>query len=703
MPISNRTAVVCAATLSLLLSGCGSSSDASSSSAATTTTSAGPSITTQPAAATIVSGSNSVLSVIASGASLTYQWYQDGSAIADATAATYTASAAGTYYVVVTSSDGAVTSANAVITLTSAPVITAQPRDATILTGTSQTLSVTANGDEMGYQWYKDSVAIDGATYADYVASAAGNYTVTVSNTAGSVTSSTATIAVSSSVTAPVINVQPVAQTVNGGTGATLWVAVNGVSVSYQWYLNDTPIAGATAPIYRIVTANASSAGTYKVVATNTAGTATSSSVALTVNVISAGANTPAVVNAANAFLATLSADQKTVATSATQSTTVLFDYALANSIQWTNLPGDRHGLRLNTTTLSAAQLAAANTVIAKALSAAGITLLNELRAADQVLASAQGTGGGGMTGTAPTDGTGVPPIGTVPTDGTGTPPTGTFPADGTGTPPTGTGTGGGAGGVGGYGSDQYSIAFVGTPSATSPWILQVAGHHLAYNITYNTGKVSATPNFVGVEPPNWTVAADGTVTVTGNAVSAGKAHAPMERQRAAVYNLAQAIYADSAASAAAKLSGTFTDVLMGASGNSDGNFKTLVYPTSARGLQYSAMNAAQKSYVRAAIEAWVNTQASDVASTLLGAYLADDALAATYVGYGVGQNGVKADFSSFPNSASTPLDAQRSYIRIDGPRVWIEFVVQEGILYRNNVHYHTIWRDKTADYGGSF
>jgi hypothetical protein len=697
MPISHRTVAVYAASLSLLLAGCGNNPDSSSTTAAAST--AGPTITTQPAAATIVSGSNSVLSVVASGTSLAYQWYQDGGAIADATAATYTATAAGTYYVVVTASDGAVTSTNAVITLTTTPVITAQPQDATILTGTSQTLSVTADGADIGYQWYKDGSAIDGATHATYAASAAGNYTVVVENTAGEVTSSTATIAVSSSVTAPVINVQPLAQTVNGGTGATFWVAVNGVSVSYQWYRNDIAIPGATSRIYRIAAANANSAGTYKVVATNTAGSATSGSVALTVNVISAGANTPAVVNAANAFLATLSTDQKTVATSATASTTVLFDYALANSIQWTNLPGDRHGLRLNTSTLSATQLAAANTVIAKALSATGITLLNELRAADQVLATAQGTGGG-MTGTMPTDGSGVPTTGTAPTDGTGTPPTGTIPTDGTGTPPTGTG---GGGGIGGYGADQYSIAFVGTPSATAPWILQVAGHHLAYNITYNTGKVSATPTFVGVEPPNWTVAADGSVTVTSNAASAGKAHAPMERQRAAVYNLAEAIYADSATSAAARLSGTFTDVLMGASGNSDGNFKTLVYPASGRGLQYSSMNATQKAYVRAAIEAWVNTQASDVASTLLGAYLADEALAATYVAYGVGQNGAKADFSAFPNSLSTPLDAQHSYIRIDGPRVWIEFVVQAGVLYTSNVHYHSIWRDKTADYGGSF
>ncbi|HEX8605951.1 MAG TPA: DUF3500 domain-containing protein, partial [Pseudoduganella sp.] len=270
----------------------------------------------------------------------------------------------------------------------------------------------------------------------------------------------------------------------------------------------------------------------------------------------------------------------------------------------------------------------------------------------------------------------------------------------GMGTPPTG--TGGGMAALG-YGADLYSIAFVGTPSTTSPWILQVAGHHLAYNITYNGSKVSATPTFVGVEPPDWTVAADGTVTVTNDASSAGTAHAPMARQRAAVYNLAEAIQADGTTAAAAKLAGTFTDVIMGASGNSDGNYKSLVYPTTGRGLPYGSMNDAQKAYTRAAIEAWVNTQAADVAATLLGEYLSDDALANTYVGYGVGQNGSKADFSAFPNARSSPLDAERSYLRIDGPRVWIEFVVQAGVVYGTNVHYHTIWRDKTADYGGSF
>jgi len=675
MTTPSRPLAACAAALAVLLAACSADQGADL-----------PAITGQPASAVIATGSNTVLSVVANGIDPAYQWYKDGAPVADATAATYTATAAGTYYVIVTDPAGTISSANATVTVTDGPAVVTQPRSATILAGTSQTLEVEATGAGLSYQWHKDGTAIAGATSATYDATETGTYDVVVTNAAGSVASSSAAVAVSATLAAPAITTQPAAQTVNSGTRATFTVGASGTSVAYQWYRNGTAIAGATGARYTIPVAGANDAGTYTVTVKNTAGSVTSAGAALAVNVLAAGTNTAAVVNAANAFLATLSTDQKTVATSTTAPTTVLFNYALENAIQWTNLPGDRHGLRLNSTALSAAQLAAANALVAQALSATGIAMLNELRAADDVLAHAQTSG----TGTGP----GAPPTGTDPAAG-GMPPTG---AD-MGTPPTG-----GAGGMaGGYGSDQYSVAFIGTPSKTSPWMLQLAGHHLAYNITYNTGKASATPNFLGVEPPNWTVDANGAVTVTAAAAaSPGTRHAPMEAQRKAVYDLAEAIQSDSAGAAAAKLSGTFTDVIMGASGNTDANFKTLSYPTSGRGLQYGAMNAAQQAYVRAAIAAWVDNQAADVASELRAAYLSDDALKDTWVAYGVGQGG-RADFAAYPNTAATPLAAQHSYIRIDGPRVWIEFVVQQGVLYGTNIHYHSLWRDKTADYGGSF
>lgn len=685
MNTPRRATVACAAAVAILLAAC---SSGSSDKPAIT-------ITTQPVSGSIVTGSNALLSVVAGGTSLAYQWYKDGSAIADATQPVYVATAAGSYYAVVTGTEGALTSATATLTETTAPVIVAQPASALIQTGTTQTLAVQADGAGLTYQWYKDGSAIAGATAATYAAGAAGSYTVAVSNAAGSITSGEAAISTTATVSVPAISASPAALAVNAGTSAVLKVEANGANLTYQWTKDGADIAGATDAAYRIGTVAATDAGSYAVVVKNQAGTVTSASAALTVNVPATGANTAAVVNAANAFLATLADTQKTVATSATDATTVLFDYSLANAIQWTNLPGDRHGLRLNSSTLTAAQLAAANTVIASALSANGVGLMNELRAADAVLANAPASGGGMGGGTPPAGGTGTPPTGIIPADGTGTPPTGTPPAGGTGGAMTM-----------GYGSGLYSIAFVGTPSKTSAWMLQLAGHHLAYNISYNAGQVSATPAFIGVEPPDWTVGTDGTVATTDTAASAaatGRPHAPLERQRKAVYDLAEAIQADSTSAAAAKLSGTFTDVVMGASGNSDGNFKTLAYPTSSRGLQYAAMNATQKAYVRTAIHAWVDTQAHDVASTLLAAYLADDALNNTYVAYAVGQNGTKADFGAYPNALASPLEAQHSYIRIDGPRVWIEFVVQQGIVFPTGIHYHTLWRDKTADYGGSF
>jgi hypothetical protein len=560
MKFHTRPLASCAAALAVLLAGC--SNDGT------------PAIASQPASAVIATGSNTVLSVVVHGIDPSYQWYKDGAPIAEATAATYTATAAGTYYVVVTDPSGTISSANATVTVTDAPAIVTQPLSATILTGTSQTLRVEAIGAGLSYQWYKDGTAISGATQPAYDASATGMYDVVVTNAAGTVSSSSATVAVSATLSAPTITTQPANVTVNSGTRATLKVAASGTSIVYQWYRNGTAIAGATGAAYTVPVASGADAGTYTVTVKNTAGSITSAGASLSVNVLATGINTAAVVNAANAFLATLSTDQKTVATSNMSSTTVLFDYAPGNAVQWTNLPGDRHGLRLNSTTLSSAQLAAASALIAQALGATGITMMNELRAADDVLANAQtsGTGTGIGGGTPPT---GIDPAAGGATPSTGTPPSGTD----MGTPPTGGGM------AGGYGSGLYSIAFIGTPSKTSPWMLQLAGHHLAYNITYNTGKVSATPTLLGVEPPNWIVDASGAVTVMAAATAPGIQHAPLEAQRKAVYDLAEAIQSDSASAAAAKLSGTFTDVIMGASGNTDANFKTLSYPTSGRGL----------------------------------------------------------------------------------------------------------------------
>jgi hypothetical protein len=90
---------------------------------------------------------------------------------------------------------------------------------------------------------------------------------------------------------------------------------------------------------------------------------------------------------------------------------------------------------------------------------------------------------------------------------------------------------------------------------------------------------------------------------------------------------------------------------------------------------------------VRRAIEAWVGDAPDSLAHALIRDYTSDSAFSNTRVAW----------------SGATEPTVIGSYVRIDGPRVWIEFVCQAGIVFSNQIHFHTIWRDKSRDYGGSF
>jgi hypothetical protein len=82
------------------------------------------------------------------------------------------------------------------------PVILTQPVNVTSVSGSTFSLTVVVSGGGLSYQWYKEGVAIAGATSAIYAKSAvssdAGSYTVSAANSAGSVTSNFATVTVTS-------------------------------------------------------------------------------------------------------------------------------------------------------------------------------------------------------------------------------------------------------------------------------------------------------------------------------------------------------------------------------------------------------------------------------------------------------------------------------------------------------------------------
>ena len=321
--------------------------------------------------------------------------------------------------------------------------------------------------------------------------------------------------------------------------------------------------------------------------------------------------NVAAVVAAANAFLATLSASQ---------SNTAVVSFTLANAGNWSNLPvggTTRNGPQFST--LTAAQLAAALNVGTNALSARGATLFEEIRLADGVISQVNSSM---------------------------------------------------------WGYNKYYIAFVGVPSTNTPWMLQLGGHHMAYNVIFNgtnsptnTTYLSATPQFTGTEPNTWT--------------NGGVVYAPLGVQRSNIIALRTAL------TTAAQLSGTYSDVVFGPNGT--GNHDTVfpkAYPTTGRGQLYSTLTTQQQVMVRAYIMAWVTNAQLDRAASLLADYFTDAALAQTYIGY---------------SGSSTNMTTQGSYFRVDGPRVWIEFIDQGGVAYPGMVHDHGIWRDKLADYGAAF
>src|SRR4051794_18960898 len=168
-----------------------------------------------------------------------------------------------------------------------------------------------------------------------------------------------------------------------------------------------------------------------------------------------------AVVDAAAAFLDTLSDPQRSIAQ-------VGLTPQLA--VRWTNFPGGserRNGVFFRD--LKPEQVEAALKVARIALGEEGFARYQEVRAADDVFAKGRGgRGPGGPGGPAQKKADGGPAQKKA---------GGPFQKKGGGPFQK---KGGGPGGGAMFGSANYMIAFLGKPSKTTPWLLQLGGHHLA-------------------------------------------------------------------------------------------------------------------------------------------------------------------------------------------------------------------------------
>lgn len=165
-----------------------------------------PRIIDEPNDQAVPPGASLTLAVVALGGAPSFQWYRGSDLLLGETGSTLTrteatAADAGSYRVTVQNGLGSATSRTAKVEVYPVPVIAVQPLSKTVNEGQGTSLSVTATGTALTYQWMRGDQPVSGATgqtllFASTTALDAGIYSVVVANGAGSVTSDPAQVVI---------------------------------------------------------------------------------------------------------------------------------------------------------------------------------------------------------------------------------------------------------------------------------------------------------------------------------------------------------------------------------------------------------------------------------------------------------------------------------------------------------------------------
>nr|ACY06307.1 hypothetical protein [Streptomyces flaveolus] len=149
----------------------------------------------------------------------------------------------------------------------------------------------------------------------------------------------------------------------------------------------------------------------------------------------------------------------------------------------------------------------------------------------------------------------------------------------------------------------------------------------------------------------------------------------PDQPERAEQQALSALLQSLDASQAAAGLRERHDDLLLGP-------HRDWKFPRKSEGIAAHDLTAAQRDLLVAAIARYVGDLPEADARRFLDRYRAE--LPDTHVGF----------------TGSTLLTDPGDYVRIDGPSVWIEFSMHDGIVLADP-HPHAVWRDKHTDYGG--
>lgn len=249
-----------------------------------------PIIVTNPVGATVRAGDPLVLSVVATGTSLSYQWQFKRVNVSGANSPTLDLSPigwfdAGAYRCIVSNPAATATSREAVIKVLSPPIITTEPADTKVARNKTAVFSVIATGSPtLKYQWMKNGIDIPRATSSRLTLSRAdtateGNYSVRITNlyTEPLTLGTPAVVSRAASLTVedpPVITVQPEVNKYFGiGSPMALNVVATGSpTLSYQWQKSNVNLAGQITATLTIPSAVTTDSGKYRVFVKNDVG-----------------------------------------------------------------------------------------------------------------------------------------------------------------------------------------------------------------------------------------------------------------------------------------------------------------------------------------------------------------------------------------------------------------------------------------------
>ena len=244
-----------------------------------------PTVNIAPIAAQCGGSPVSLTANISNGAGLPIQWYANGNIISGATSATLNIPnpSNGTTMYSISVGAGSTCAANdeVAVTVYPTPTVSIAPVPSAC-EGSAVTISANANGGSGSgytYQWtHNGAAAGSGSSLTPSgLASGSHTYAVTVTDDNGCTASASTTFAINAQ---PVINIAPVSP-ICAGTPLTLTATTNG-SWSIQWFLDGSPIAGATSTTLNIA---APASGSHVYSATAGGGAACSDNAQVTVTV----------------------------------------------------------------------------------------------------------------------------------------------------------------------------------------------------------------------------------------------------------------------------------------------------------------------------------------------------------------------------------------------------------------------------------